>query len=461
MENDKPLKWKLKLTAELARGECVEYDVTGWERAEEATLGSLGLSLAEAKAILAGIQTRMVVAQIECHGEARRCCGRCGRRLPNKGHYRSTFRCAFGSVPVRVGRMKACSGCRQNPSAPLFTRKSSTAPELRYLNSKLAALLPFGKVVDFLNEVPPVTAATNAVTVRNRTRRVGGRLLRDPSQPAGSARPTPSKTLVIGLHGGFVKSNRPFSERTCEVTAGKVLGEDGECTRFAFATNEYEHRLHQIRHALEQSRDDEKTQITVLSDGDAGLRTVQWEVAPGSEHILDWFHIGMRFEHPLDASRAMQKVATAAHGSECAHDLATRAKWALWNGQGDKTFARLEALRHWTLSEGGSTPAVRNLRRHATDLLKYLRANQDSLPDYGERQREGEPISTGWVESAINEIISKRMAKAQQMRWNRWTVQPFLAVRIAVLNDTLGNTFRDWFPGFRPVDRQVEELLAA
>jgi hypothetical protein len=44
-----------------------------------------------------------------------------------------------------------------------------------------------------------------------------------------------------------------------------------------------------------------------------------------------------------------------------------------------------------------------------------LRANQDSLPEYGERQRKGEPISTGRVESATNEIIAKRVAKAQQM----------------------------------------------
>src|ERR1035437_2751831 len=65
MENDKPLKWKPKLTAELARGECVEYDVAEWERGEEVTLGSLGLSLAEGKAILAEIQTQMVATQIE------------------------------------------------------------------------------------------------------------------------------------------------------------------------------------------------------------------------------------------------------------------------------------------------------------------------------------------------------------------------------------------------------------
>jgi hypothetical protein len=41
---------------------------------------------------------------------------------------------------------------------------------------------------------------------------------------------------------------------------------------------------------------------------------------------------------------------------------------------------------------------------------------------------------------------------------HRWTVQPFLAVRTAVLNDSLADSFRDWFPGFRP---KVAELLAA
>jgi len=34
------------------------------------------------------------------------------------------------------------------------------------------------------------------------------------------------------------------------------------------------------------------------------------------------------------------------------------------------------------------------------------------------------------------------MNKKQQMRWNRATVQPFLDVRTAVLNDTLEDTFR-------------------
>jgi hypothetical protein len=94
-------------------------------------------------------------------------------------------------------------------------------------------------VAGVLNEVRPGTAATNAVTVRNRTRRVGGRLLRGQAKPADTTRGTPSKTLVLGLDGGYVKSRQPW-EHNFEITAGKLLGEDGECVRLAFATNEYE-----------------------------------------------------------------------------------------------------------------------------------------------------------------------------------------------------------------------------
>jgi hypothetical protein len=61
-------------------------------------------------------------------------------------------------------------------------------------------------------------------------------------------------------------------------------------------------------------------------------------------------------------------------------------------------------------------------------------------------------ISTAFVESSVNEIIAKRMNKKQQMRWNRATVQPFLDVRTAVLNDTLADAFRHRYPGFRPAN---------
>jgi hypothetical protein len=83
------------------------------------------------------------------------------------------------------------------------------------------------------------------------------------------------------------------------------------------------------------------------------------------------------------------------------------------------------------------------------------------LVNYGARRRCGEPISTAFVESAVNEIVSRRMIKKQQMRWNRWTVQPFLDVRTAVLNGTLEGAFRGRYPDFRPANHDIESPAAA
>lgn len=122
MENDtcSKLKWKLTLTVEMAPGESVEHAMTEWKQGGPVDLASLGLSMEEGKAILAGIQTQMVTVQVEQHGQARRCCVKCGRRLRNKGHYRSTSRSVYGNVPVQVQRVSGCRGRGENPATPLF-----------------------------------------------------------------------------------------------------------------------------------------------------------------------------------------------------------------------------------------------------------------------------------------------------------------------------------------------------
>jgi hypothetical protein len=104
---------------------------------------------------------------------------------------------------------------------------------------------------------------------------------------------------------------------------------------------------------------------------------------------------------------------------------------------------------------------IGRLEHHVGDLLAYLERNQGALVHYAARRRNGEPISTAFVESSVNEIIAKRMNKKQQMRWNRATVQPFLDVRTTVLNDTLADAFRHRYPGFRPANGDEVIALAA
>ena len=71
-----------------------------------------------------------------------------------------------------------------------------------------------------------------------------------------------------------------------------------------------------------------------------------------------------------------------------------------------------------------------------------------SIPNYGERYRAGEPISSSFAESAVNQVVSKRMVKKQQMRWSPRGAHLLLQVRTRVLNDDLADDFRRWYPGF-------------
>jgi hypothetical protein len=69
------------------------------------------------------------------------------------------------------------------------------------------------------------------------------------------------------------------------------------------------------------------------------------------------------------------------------------------------------------------------VRQHAGDLLSYLERNQAALVHYAARRRQGESIATSFVKSSVNEIVAWRMNKAQQMRWSKPMVQPFLDVQ--------------------------------
>jgi hypothetical protein len=77
------------------------------------------------------------------------------------------------------------------------------------------------------------------------------------------------------------------------------------------------------------------------------------------------------------------------------------------------------------------------------------------------RYRHGEKISTGFVESAVNQVVSKRMVKKQQMRWSEAGAHNLLQVRTKVLNDQLRETFVRWYPGMQTEQETDIEKKAA
>ena len=89
-------------------------------------------------------------------------------------------------------------------------------------------------------------------------------------------------------------------------------------------------------------------------------------------------------------------------------------------------------------------PVAAKLERGVTEFDTYVRNNQKFILNFGERYRQGDTISTAFVESTINQVVSKRFVKRQQ------GAHLLLQTRTKVLDGDLEGVFRGWYPHFRP-----------
>src|SRR5260370_16595168 len=95
-----------------------------------------------------------------------------------------------------------------------------------------------------------------------------------------------------------------------------------------------------------------------------------------------------------------------------------RLKWFLWHGNVYQAFQVMQAvesdLEVAVVTSENAT--ARKLLKAVEEFHTYIENNANFIPNYGERYRQGERISTGFVESTVNQVISKRMVKKQQMQ---------------------------------------------
>jgi hypothetical protein len=131
--------------------------------------------------------------------------------------------------------------------------------------------------------------------------------------------------------------------------------------------------------------------------------------------------------------------------------LIESSKWHLWHGNLVQALKHLEWLETdlESASFENSNETTRKLLKAVQEFHTYIERNRTFIPNYGERYRNGELISTSFVESAVNQVMSKRMAKKQQMQWSQRGAHLLLQVRTRVLNGDWEETFRTWYPDFR------------
>jgi len=98
-------------------------------------------------------------------------------------------------------------------------------------------------------------------------------------------------------------------------------------------------------------------------------------------------------------------------------------------------------------------PKFKQWLKAVEEFRTYITNNSRLIPNDGERYRHGEAIATGFVESTVHQVVSKRFCKKQQMQWSKRGAHVLLQTRVKTLNHALGAVLKQWYP-----DMEVEEL---
>ncbi|MBC3789369.1 ISKra4 family transposase [Spirosoma utsteinense] len=460
------MKFTISLTIETP-GEPLQTESILTFDKECLDVANIGLSLPESKQVLEALQAQIVQQQAN-HFLAQEL-----PKLPAsrvlKDYQPLTLRTLFGIIRLRSPRFTiAQPGDKSNTVSPLrslFTQR--TTPEMLYLETKWAALLPYSQTVELLKEVLPVDQKLNAATIRNHLGEVARQVDNQLSSGHGeslfverSLFNEPQGPIVMGVDGGYVRDWT--QKKTCfEVIIGKSVPTDQPAKCFGFVQGYDQKAKQRVAEVLNQQGLQGNQQVVFLSDGAANLRQLQSFLTPNAQHILDWFHLTMRFTVLQQYLQGLTKV--DANGEQMQKRLES-VKWHLWHGNTTKGLELINDLA-WDADlhrQEASTKyeKIKPLIRYISELESYIRQNAHLIVDYSERYRYGEAISTGFVESTVNYVLAKRFAKKQQMQWSKAGAHQMLVVRTKVLNDEWESEFKKQYPLFRAQPGGVMPMAA-
>jgi hypothetical protein len=412
-----------------------------------ADLATLGLSLAEGKRLLAGVQREIVAAQARLHAMRRPECRGCGAVCRVKDYRQHAIATLFGQVAVRLPRFR-CAGCGAAEAGVGWPSHARSAPELDRLRAQLPALMTYRTAAALLGQILPVDAGADPETLRRYTFKTAEAL---PMRAVTKPPPTGAAAIVVTLDSTFIRSCGA-GERHLEVRIGNVETTTGRRQVFGAVARTDTDPAALIRRSLDAVGRTEGTALTAFTDGCPGLGRILLKAGVDGLPILDWFHVAMRLQHlrqvagGLASDRPERAAAKAAIVEEV-----ERLRWRLWNGKAKnakRSIGRIRAVMHHFRGEPGGRGSVAPSRRLWAALRAldgYLAGQSDRLVNYGERHRAGLRVGTALTEGTANFLVNRRMAKSQQMRWSRRGADLLLQVRCAVYNGTLGSGFGQRF----------------
>src|SRR5215208_2807324 len=306
-----------------------------------ADLGTLGLSLAESKQLLAGIQREIVAAQGRVHAVHRPECRGCGAVCRVKDYRQHAIATLFGQVAVRLPRY-CCVGGGVTEAGLGWPSHIRSTPELDRLRAQLAALMPYRTAAEVLGQVFPVDAGADPETLRRHTFKIAEVL---PAQVAMKPPPTRAEAIVVTLDSTFIRSCEA-GERQLEVRIGNVETASGERQVFGAVAKTDTDLAGLIRCSLDAVGRTEGTALTAFTDGCPGLRRILLDAGVEGLPILDWFHIAMRLQHLTQiAGGLLSDGPERAAAKAVIVEEVERLRWRLWNGRAKDAKVSIDRIR--------------------------------------------------------------------------------------------------------------------
>jgi hypothetical protein len=165
--------WILRLMQTGAGGEDPGTDLMETSRPDGlGDIANLGLTLSEAKQLLANVQREIAAAQARDHVVRRPDCPRCDGVCHVKDYRDHVVATLFGHVTMKLPRFR-CARCGGNETGIGWPSHCRSTPELDRLRARLSALMTYRVAADLLEQMFPIDAGTDPETLRRHTLRVG------------------------------------------------------------------------------------------------------------------------------------------------------------------------------------------------------------------------------------------------------------------------------------------------
>ena len=395
----------------------------------------LGLRHSEQISLLSKVQNTLLAEQsILIDPRTNNVCPNCGQKLKKNGDKESNFYAVFSDHKLLVQKYR-CNRheCGWQSAATIKSLFGTNIhPDLAKLQCEQGALFSYREAEQNLEKLNCQRRSVNNHThVKRMTDKVGAVLALQNAMPLEVQEDaTPATELIVQVDGGHIPIQEP-EKRSFEALSAIVYRPenlqvvdqhhrqiiDKTCVVSARNDNLQTIKTYLLNAALKQGMSFE-TKVTGLADGAQNCWSVLSIIKPVCntlECVLDWFHIGKKFQQVKNAL------------GEAFENALDSAKWKLWHGESQ------EALTKLLLLGDNVTDEVK--RSKITGLSDYIHRNQAYIVNYDERERANKTYTSQVAESHIDSLINTRHKRTKKMQWTREGAHHVLQIRAMMASD--------------------------